>query len=72
MGAPRPELIAPPGDEQAARVWRCRRCGLRGFVPNRGPANAWHSQALCDVTVARLNAGLDHRPKPFNVMRVDF
>lgn len=63
----RASTATPPAAEQAAREWRCRRCGLRGFVPNRR-ADAWHSQALCDATVARLNAALDDRPKPFDVM----
>ena len=60
---PRPASVrpepGPPQDERSARLWHCRRCGLSGFDPNRGPSRAWHSRSVCDATVARLDVGLE-------------
>ncbi len=64
------EREGPPEDERSARLWHCRRCGLSGFDPNRGPARAWHSQEVCDARLARLDRGLDDRPRPVDVMTV--
>lgn len=66
-----PAPIGPPGHEASARLWHCSRCRLAGFDPNRG-ARAWHSPELCDERLARLDAGLDDSPEPFDVMRADF
>lgn len=55
----RPVVAGPPGDERSARVWHCRRCGLSGFDPNRGPAREWHTQAVCDAKVECLDAGFE-------------
>jgi hypothetical protein len=68
-GAREREAWEPPEDEQSARLWHCRRCGLSGFDANRGPARAWHSQEVCDVRLARLDAALDDSPRPLDVMR---
>ncbi len=68
---PRP-VLGPPDDERSARLWHCPRCGLAGFDPNRGPARAWHDQTVCDEKLARLDRALDDRPRPVDLMTVQW
>ncbi len=65
------EAGGPPEDEQSARLWHCRRCGLSGFDPNRR-GREWHTRELCDVRLARLDRGLGDSPRPLDLMTVRF
>ncbi len=58
----------PPDDEASARLWHCRRCGLSGFNPNRR-RREWHTEAICDERLARLDRGLNDSPRPLDLRR---
>ncbi len=65
------EAWGPPEDEASARLWHCRRCGLSGFDPNRR-GREWHTREVCDARLARLDRGLDDRPRPLDLRTVRF
>ncbi len=64
------EVWGPPEDERSARLWVCGRCKRVGYDPNR--REPWHTPESCDRRMAHLDAVLDDRPRPLDVMTVRF
>ncbi len=64
------ETWGPPDDERSAALWVCPRCKRVGYDSNR--REPWHTPESCDRRMAHLDAVLDDRPRPLDVMTVRF